>query len=235
MAMQQIDTTRLTEEAEGTRTAEAEGAGPDGTRRNATAAFPEDEGGAPETSWDHLATLALGDEPAKLPVGTRLGNALRKPTVVLALAVAALAYPAYRGFAPRDRSPNFPGKNVAPVALLQEGESVVLKLSDESSRAPEVTVHDDKPALQVILVGPDDIDPATEWKVVVTHPGREIWKSKWARRFERVKDEWRLGFELDGRNLPEGPLTVLLEEAHPKGGEAAARRETYRLRVKRRG
>lgn len=164
MAMQQIDTTRLPEETQEREAAAAATAKAEGATRIETASLPEDVGGAPETSWDHLATLALGDEPAKLPVGTRIANALRRPTVILALAVAALAYPAYRGFAPRDRSPNFPGKNLAPALLLTEGESVVLKLGDESSKAPEVTIHEDKPALQVVLVGPDDVDPATEWE-----------------------------------------------------------------------
>ncbi len=195
---------------------------------------PRGDDAEPETPWDHLATLALGEEPAKRSVGGRALRALRQPTVILALAVAALAYPAYRGFSTSEPGPNFPGKN-APAPETAEGVTVVLEPGAEASRAPEVSVHDDRPALEIVLVGPADADPAMEWKVTVLHPGREIWKSKWARRFERVKDEWRLGFELDGRNLPEGPLSVLLEEARPKGAEAGARRETYRLRVKRRG
>lgn len=192
------------------------------------------EADEPEAPWDHLATLALGESPAKRSWGARVVRALRQPTVILGLAVAALAYPAYRGFSTGETGPNFPGKS-APSPTLDEGVRILLEPETDPAKAPEVTVHDDKPALEIVLVGPPDVDPVMQWKVTVTHPGREIWKSKWARSFERVKDEWRLGFELDGRNLPEGPLTVTMEEARPKGSEAGARRETYRLRVKRRG
>lgn len=189
----------------------------------------------PEAPWDSLATIALGDDAGTPRRGARVAKWLKQPTVYLALAVAALAYPAYRGvMASRHEGPNFPGK-YAGVFQETSGESVTLHPGEDSARAPEVSIHDDQPMLEVILVGPKDVDPARPWKVLVTHPGREIWKSKWPRSFERVKDEWQLGFELDGRDLPEGPLTVVIEETGGAGSAAADSRVVYRVRIKRRG
>ncbi len=196
-------------------------------------ALVEGEIAAPERSWDSLAEIALGETHTQPTLAERVRLAFAKPTLPLAIAVLVLGAVAIRALTSSDNVRDFPGRDALPAGAL--GEKVVLKPGGDASDAPEVTVRDSKPALDVILIGIPETDPGVGWKVVVSHPGREIWKSKWARQFERVKDEWQLGFELDGRDLPEGPLTISLVEAKPRGGEAAAKRETYRLRVKRRG
>jgi hypothetical protein len=186
-----------------------------------------------ERSWDALAEIALGERRGEPTLQGRVRQAISKPTLPLVITGLVLAAFLVRAFTSREETRGFPGRAVTPAVDI--GESVVLEPGTDAAKAPEVTIHDAKPALEVILVGVPETDPGVGWKVVVSHPGREIWKSKWERRFERVKDEWRLGFELDGRDLPEGPLTITLVEAKPRGGEANAKREPYRLRVKRRG
>jgi hypothetical protein len=187
----------------------------------------------PDASWDALASLALDEEPIQRPFLARAWGILRRPTVFLGVLIAALAYPAYRGLSGGPSLPNFPGRD-HQAAVPAEGTSVALSPLSDPSRAPQAVVRDSKPVLEVILSPPEGLDPSLKWKVTVTHPGREIWKSKWARPFEEVKGEPRLAFQLDGRDLPEGPLTITLEEARRKGDEAGAKRAVYRMRVKKR-
>ncbi len=203
------------------------------TERAEENAHPNEAVPPAEKSWDSLAELALGERPGKGNARDRVLRALRRPTLPVAIGVLVLAAVLVRVLQSREAGRSFPGRDALPAVAI--GESVVLEPGGDASNAPEVTVRGSRPALEVILVGVSETDPGVGWKVVVSHPGREIWKSKWERRFERVKDEWRLGFDLDGRDLPEGPLTITLVEAKPKGGEAAAKRQTYRMRVKRRG
>lgn len=194
---------------------------------------PEPSSGA-EASWDSLASLALDEAPVRRSPLARILAMLRKPTVLLSIAVGALAYPAYKGVTtPSSRPlPNFPGRD-NPEAEPASSTTILLTPGADPSKAEDVTIRESKPVLEVILVGPKDLDLAKKWKVAVQHPGREIWESKWARRFEMVKGEPRLEFELDGRNLPEGPLTIVLKESKPKGVEGG-QQEVYRLRLKRR-
>jgi hypothetical protein len=189
--------------------------------------------GGSESSWDSLASLALDEAPVRRSPIVRALAMLRKPTVLLSIAVAALIYPAYRGITRPDRPlPNFPGRD-NPEAVPAQSTSVVLTPGGDPSKAEEVAIRDSKPVLDVTLVGPKDLDLSKKWKVTVQHPGREIWQSKWARQFDMVKGEPRLEFELDGRSLPEGPLTIVLKESKPKDAEGG-QQEVYRLRVKRR-
>ncbi|HET9887347.1 MAG TPA: hypothetical protein VFR10_07530 [bacterium] len=195
--------------------------------------FEPEPGSGSETSWDSLATLALDEAPLRRTPLARALAFLRKPTVLLSIAVLALAYPAYKGMTTKTRPlPNFPGRD-NPEAQVAASTTIVLTPSADASKAEDVTIRESKPVLEIVLVGPDDLDPAKKWKVAVQHPGREIWQSKWARQFQMIKGEPRLKFELDGRSLPEGPLTIVLKEAKPKGVEGG-QQEIYRLRVKRR-
>jgi hypothetical protein len=186
-----------------------------------------------EPSWDTLAELALGERAARATPRARAARALRRPATWAVVAGLALAALAWRTVGPGSGAGAFPGRDAASPAP-QGGETVVLKLDTSPSDAPEVTVREGKPALDIVLIGAPDIDPGIGWKVTVSHPGREIWKSKWSRRFERVKDEWRLGFELDGRDLPEGPLSITIEEEKPGRPDESGKRASYRMRVKRR-
>ena len=194
---------------------------------------PEPSTGA-EASWDSLASLALDEAPVRKTPLARILELLRKPTVLLSIAVVALAYPAFKGMTAASSRPlpNFPGRD-NPDADPAPSTTILLTPNLDPSKAQDVTIRESKPVLEVILVGPKELDLAKKWKVAVQHPGREIWESKWARRFEMVKGEPRLEFELDGRNLPEGPLTIVLKESKPKGVEGG-QQEVYRLRLKRR-
>jgi len=193
---------------------------------------PEPASGS-DASWDSLASLALDEAPLRRTPLAQALALLRKPTVLLSIAVVALVYPAYKGMTTTSRPlPNFPGRNNAE-AVPAASTTILLTPSSDASKAEDVTIRDSKPVLEVVLVGPEDLDLAKKWKVAVQHPGREIWQSKWARQFQMIKGEPRLEFELDGRSLPEGPLTIVLKEAKPKGVEGG-QQEIYRLRVKRR-
>jgi len=192
---------------------------------------PEETAPASEGSWESLASLALDEAPVRRSLARRFLDLIRKPTVLLSIAVAALAYPAYKGMTASSPLPNFPGRD-HPEAVPADAMTVLLTTHEDPSKATDVTIRSSKPVLEVILAGPKDLDLSKKWKVVVQHPGREIWESKWARQFELVKGEPRLAFELDGRSLPEGPLSIVIKESKPKGVEGE--QEIYRLRVKKR-
>jgi hypothetical protein len=206
----------------------------DGSREEITGRMvfePEESAQTPEGSWESLASLALDEAPFKRSLSRRALDLLRKPTVLLSIAVVALAYPAYKGISASTPLPNFPGRDHRE-AVPAQSTTVLLTANADPSKAVEATIRESKPVLEVILVGPKDLDLSKKWKVTVQHPGREIWQSKWARQFELVKGEPRLAFELDGRNLPEGPLSIVIKESKPKGVEGA--QDIYRLRVKKR-